>query len=343
MGEPRFELPGKLEIYFATLHKLYEREGKTQLQSVLASSNYHVDEGTHYDNWDGGQHFHDLTFFLPEPLYIEVFEFKATLEERLRNDLSNLSTVSNEHISRVTLDIDAGSVSQDWRMDKKVGRGATEFSVAGLRQNLDRIWTQGFFRLFICHKAEFKKEAAELKDHLTDFGLTGFVAHEDIEPAREWQEEIELALTSMDGMVALMTKGFHESNWTDQELGLGLGRGVPIIAVGLGCDPYGFIGKFQALPGTGKSASQLAAELYQLFLKKTEVKQQLTEGIVTRFEQAENFDDGDRLLSLLLEYETMRPDLISRLENAPNLNAQVKGRKVRQHLSGFVQRLRAPN
>ena len=53
--------------------------------------------------------------------------------------------------------------------------------------------------------------------------------------------------TAMDAFAALMTEGFHDSDWTDQEVGFALARGVPVIAVKLGRDPYGFLGKFQAL------------------------------------------------------------------------------------------------
>ena len=63
--------------------------------------------------------------------------------------------------------------------------------------------------------------------------MSCFVAHVDIHPTKEWQDEIESALSSMDGFVALLTDKFHESDWTDQEVGFALARGVPIIAVRL--------------------------------------------------------------------------------------------------------------
>jgi hypothetical protein len=50
----------------------------------------------------------------------------------------------------------------------------------------------------------------------------------------------------MDGFVALLTTEFHDSDWTDQEVGYALARRVPIISVRMGRDPYGFLGKFQA-------------------------------------------------------------------------------------------------
>ena len=39
----------------------------------------------------------------------------------------------------------------------------------------------------------------------------------------------------MDAFVALMTEGFHASDSHDEEVGFALARGVPVIAVQLGC------------------------------------------------------------------------------------------------------------
>ena len=79
------------------------------------------------------------------------------------------------------------------------------------------------------------------------FGISCFVAHSDIEPTRTWQKEIEKALFSMDVLIALMTEDFSDSNWTDQEIGVAIGRNVLILPIRMGADPYGFIGKYQAI------------------------------------------------------------------------------------------------
>src|ERR1017187_3416876 len=110
--------------------------------------------------------------------------------------------------------------------------------------------------MFLSHKSEVKKETAILKDALRLFGIAAFVAHEDIHPTKEWQDEIENALATMDGFVALITSSFHESDWTDQEVGYALARSVPIIAVRLERDPYGFLAKFQALTANWESAPE---------------------------------------------------------------------------------------
>jgi hypothetical protein len=132
----------------------------------------------------------------------------------------------------------------DWRHESGL-------LISGVRQvnasATARIWTDGQFRLFLSHKSEVKQQAHAVKEALQYYGVAAFVAHDDISPTMEWQEEIENALATMDGFVALLTWDFRDSNWTNQEIGYAVARGVPIIGLRLGLDPYGFLAKFQAL------------------------------------------------------------------------------------------------
>jgi hypothetical protein len=130
---------------------------------------------------------------------------------------------------------------------KRKALGTSEHRVA--KKAIQRIWGEHDkgFRVFLSHRSKSKKKAADLKERLALFGVSCFVAHQDVSPTKAWQDEIELALHSMDAFVALMTKGFHDSLWTDQEVGFAFARAVPIVTLRLGADPYGFIGKFQAL------------------------------------------------------------------------------------------------
>lgn len=120
------------------------------------------------------------------------------------------------------------------------------------------------FRLFISHISADKLIATRLKSALATHEIAGFVAHEDIHPTLAWQDEIERGLRTMDAMVAVHTKGFSASFWTQQEIGFALGRGVKVISFKYGEDPTGFIGKHQALPRLGRSAEEIAAEIDRL-------------------------------------------------------------------------------
>ena len=69
-------------------------------------------------------------------------------------------------------------------------------------------WAPGHFRLFVTHVSAMKKAAHSVNAALASYQIAGFVAHDDIEPAKEWQAEIESALRTMDALTAIITPEF---------------------------------------------------------------------------------------------------------------------------------------
>jgi TIR domain len=185
-------------------------------------------------------------------------------------------------------------------------------------------WKQGHFRLFIGHLAERKDFATSLQDGLANFHISAFVAHRDIEPTREWQDEIELALNTADAFVALLAEGFHASKWTDQEIGFAMGRGLLVIAVRLGEEPYGFIAKHQALQGRGKSADDLMLELYELLRDHKQTQKRIAEALVYRFEQSDSFKRAKDNIALLEDVRYWDEQLLERLRSAVESNRQIR-------------------
>lgn len=103
-------------------------------------------------------------------------------------------------------------------------------------------------RVFLSHLAKDREEVHELARVLKMIGFACFVAHDEIRPSRSWLREIERALNSCEILVGYITEGFSESEWTDQEVGWALGRGlVAIPVVAGGPMPYGFLGTYQAI------------------------------------------------------------------------------------------------
>lgn len=186
-------------------------------------------------------------------------------------------------------------------------------------------WEKDFFKLFLSHVSVFKKETAELQQALSEYGITSFVAHEDIEPTKEWQNEIEVSLKTMDGLAALLTKSFHESKWTDQEVGVAIGRCVPIIAVRFDLDPYGFIGKYQGLQGKGKSMSQLAEEIMQILLANENSQQKMVHALVHSFAESNSYTESKKKIGLIEGVPYLSSDLIQLLEKSVKENRQVRG------------------
>jgi hypothetical protein len=125
--------------------------------------------------------------------------------------------------------------------EPRLRRDERERSTAG-------IWSANRIRVFISHTSAHRKDVGDLANVLEGFGLSCFVAHDAIEPSREWQTAIQDALATMDAMIIYVTADFHGSLWTDQEVGWALARSTLLIPINAGATPYGFFGAFQALP-----------------------------------------------------------------------------------------------
>jgi hypothetical protein len=163
-----------------------------------------------------------------------------------------------------------------------------------------------------------KKQTAELKENLLVYGISCFVAHTDIRPAKAWQDEIENALSTMDAFVALMTENFHESDWTDQEVGFAFARGVPMIAVKFGRDPYGFIGKFQALTCSWTTA---AKEIAGVLIKHD----RMLNAYIKAVQNCKHWTDGNLLAVILPDIDQLTDDQADALVSAYNENGEVSG------------------
>jgi len=311
---PHFELPKKVEHFLAALSRLYAQEGKKQLQTIIVNSQVRVIEESSSDNWDGGMFGHALYLVIPEAVYLSIVENRYAIQEQIRGDINKLHSIQDEFIEKVFLEMEIAE-DQDWRKESGLLLAAQR-TIAP--EAASRVWGNEGFRVFLSHKNEVKKETAELKEKLKLFGISAFVAHEDIHPTKEWQDEIENALFSMDAFVALMTEEFHDSIWTDQEVGVAFGRSVPIISVKLGKDPYGFIGKFQALSCSWESA---AKEIVRILVKH----ERMLSAYIKAVENCSSFDNGNILAEILTNIDRLSNQQVARLIAAFNDNSELRG------------------
>ena len=184
-------------------------------------------------------------------------------------------------------------------------------------------WETERFKLFISHVSDHRADVEALKYALSLEGICGFVAHSDIEPTHEWQTVIESALFSADALLAYLTPDFIASKWTDQEVGVAYGRGIPIVPVKLNQDPYGLIGKFQALQGAGRAFKDIAKEVRKVLLKNEKTKLAMTSAVVSLFENSSSFANAKENMDRLESITFLDQDLLIRIENAGKNNYQI--------------------
>ena len=135
-------------------------------------------------------------------------------------------------------------------------------------EEMNRVWGDGYKRgtqVFLSHRAGYKHQVSAVREQLENQGLRCFLAHEDVVPSMDWQNEILNALNTMDIFIGFVTEDFHGGGWPDQEVGYAYQRGVPRVFVKVeGVDPIGMIGREQALSTHWDSAGhEIIAHLKQ--------------------------------------------------------------------------------
>lgn len=183
-------------------------------------------------------------------------------------------------------------------------------------------WKPGNFRLFLSHLASFKVQTSRLQEALRKFGISSFVAHEDIEPTKEWQSEIESGLKTMDALAAILMPGFQESKWCDQEVGVAIGRDVLIIPIRKGLDPYGFIGKYQGIQGQGKSIGDVAKEIFETLVRSSKTKNKILIALSGSISNATDEEDAINKVAVFKSLDSVPVDILE------NLKQQVADNKI---------------
>jgi hypothetical protein len=171
-------------------------------------------------------------------------------------------------------------------------------------------WKAGYFKLFLSHLASFKEKTSILQSALKKYGISAFVAHKDIEPSREWQDEIEVGLQTMDALVAILMDGFKESNWCDQEVGVAVGRDILIIPIMHGLNPYGFIGKYQGIQAHNKKVGEVAQAIFTTIVRSPKTKIKMLRALSNSISQSTDITEATEKIKILNSIDHLPTDIL---------------------------------
>jgi TIR domain-containing protein len=180
------------------------------------------------------------------------------------------------------------------------------------------------FDLFLSHVSSHAEYAGQLKQALAEYAVEAFVAHADIEPTREWEAEIRTALNSCEAFAVLLSDDAHESNWLDQESGWAEARGLYIIPVEVGLNPYGFLARYQAIHATHRAPGELADTVFDLLSREPRTAGSMIESVVTAYEQTQSFDEARWNFNLLQRVPAFTPNQLGRIQAAYETNPQIR-------------------
>jgi hypothetical protein len=188
-------------------------------------------------------------------------------------------------------------------------------------------WKQGYFKLFISHLAKHKEKVVHIKNNLEIYGISSFIAHEDVKPSREWQNEIEKALHTMDALTAILMDGFKESMWCDQEVGFAVGKEVLIIPVKKDLDPYGFIAKYQFIQGDGKNIPEVSKEIFNTIVNNDKTRDMILTSLTNLISNSTHEQRAHKQLRILSEIDDLpKETLIQMAEQIKNNTVLMKSK-----------------
>lgn len=270
-----------LAVLFDPLRELAKHSSDDAVRVVMTEGRPEL-KTAEYDNWNGGTTYYSLVIGVPIPAYAAIEgELERVEGEILKRIERYQRTETHDFIREVLVQPTASG------------------AVRVVAPTECKFWAPHCFRVFVSHLSENKKSANLLKTHLHPYGICAFVAHEDIEPTKEWREEIEKALFSMDAMAAILAPGFGRSKWTDHEVGIALGRGKIVLPILYGIAPYGLLGKYQGFQGKGKSAKEVSEAVFWALLENRQTSPRLVFCLVEQFLHAETADVAVAKLELL--------------------------------------------
>ena len=194
-------------------------------------------------------------------------------------------------------------------------------------------------KAFISYQTNDKIVAGKIKSLLTELGIPGFLAHEDIEVSEEWRLKILEELALADLFICLLSKNYYESIWCIQESGIAAHRkDMRIMPISIdGSIPKGFISHIQSTRIDPERFS--IRDLIPIIAKKNEPL--AIDLIIEIIGNSGSFRGAEANFQLLLPYTTRMSDAqaIRLLEkSAENGQVHHAGLCAKQYLPPLLER-----
>lgn len=155
-------------------------------------------------------------------------------------------------------------------------------------------------KAFLSYSTRDKHLAGDLRELLSTAGIDLFLAHHSLAASAEWRQDIKKQIASREIFILLLTKHFHGSKWTDQEVGMAIALEKTILPLRCPTFPYGFVTDYQAIHGRaanlGKSLCELIRGILSRFPKK---RRYVRQRIVSALCSSESFHAALSSLSVL--------------------------------------------
>lgn len=305
------ELEMQVDHYLEILQCQYHEDENYDLEKIVVNAKPDITYDDYYNR--------NLMLSLPKELYLNIRSKKTEIETKLFENYNQLIVESEHRISR--LNITMSPSNKDWRDESGMLLSDNRMVAPSVEK---RIWGDSPLHVFFSYTKSNFELVLNIKDELNKLGIFCFVAEKDIPASERWEKNIEEALISMHFMVVFLSGDYHESEWTDQEIGYAISKNIPIISVALGKEPYGFLSRFQAMKcDVGNLSNRLFNKLTDMdYEHGVELK---INGAVYSLCNAKNYYEANKAAKILFQHKKISDKQVENIVNAYNSNNQVSG------------------
>jgi len=145
--------------------------------------------------------------------------------------------------------------------------------------------------IFVSYSSEDSIIAGALKRNLERYGISVFLAHEDIKPGRDWADDLEKTLEGCTAILPIISRNFIKSEWASQEIGFAYARKKFILSLKVDKDinPGGFIARSQALPINIDKLETSCQKIIDVFGKYRLLREPLIDSLIYALEQVPTY------------------------------------------------------
>jgi len=158
-------------------------------------------------------------------------------------------------------------------------------------------------KAFLSYNSKDKVIAGRVKVCLEQYGVSVFLAHSDLEGGVQWEREIISQIRTCDVFLPFLTSQFRESQWTDQEVGVGIASSRVIIPLSVkGLKPHGFLARYQAFKFDLEGLNQSCRSVLLAIKNNKKLREKVQNSFIERFVRSGSFIEANELSGLLEDF-----------------------------------------
>ncbi|MFA5903763.1 MAG: toll/interleukin-1 receptor domain-containing protein [Desulfobacula sp.] len=194
-------------------------------------------------------------------------------------------------------------------------------------------------KTFISYASNFKKTSGKIKEYLDQFGFNCFLAHEDIPPQTKWPAKILRELKQCDLFLPILTSGFIESFFCQQETGYAYCSSVEILPIMVSKAPMGIIADLQAIKFNKKDFDLSCWKIVTHVAKTKSLSGPVLDSLIEWFGESNPYDIANERAKKVLNEFDFSPIQVKTIKKHIKENSQIHETKyARNTIFKFMDR-----